>query len=355
MFAVLACSCPQDCRLRRYQKRMQGLRFLSATIIALMALPSIVFAATPPAPGKMVDLDGHKLHVNCTGKGNPTVVIENGLGDFSFDWNLVQTRVESFTRVCTYDRAGYAWSDPGPKPRTFAQLNLELHDALTKLGEHGPFVLVGHSYGGPVARNFALTYPKDVAGLVFVDAAHEGLRVPIGPKKTLRLGDDAKGVPIPAPREHLDPADIPTLRSQDLPADLKHLDPMFKVLPESQQQMQLWAQQQPSVYDAQQSETQWSGEYFAKWLASPQTGVLGDLPVVVLSRFEGGHSDSDLDIPVAQYEQERKDGQRKLARLSTNGRQIVVHSGHNMNLEAPEAITNAIRGMVDALRGNGSL
>src|SRR6476469_5307271 len=142
-----------------------------------------VFAATSAAPeplGKLVDLGGHRLHVNCTGKGSPTVVFENGLGDYSIDWALVQPQVSSFTRVCTYDRGGYAWSDPGPKPRTFSQLNLELRDALAKLGERGPFVLVGHSYGGPVVRNFALTYPRLVAGVVLVDSAFEGQRVGIG-------------------------------------------------------------------------------------------------------------------------------------------------------------------------------
>ena len=160
-------------------------------ICAIALSAGLAFAATtsePKPPGKLADLGGHRLHVNCTGKGSPTVVVENGLGDFSFDWILVQARVSRFTRICTYDRAGYAWSDPGPKPRTFAQLNLELHDALSKLGEKGPFVLVGHSYGGPVVRNFAATYPKEVAGMVLVDAAHEGLRVGLGGGKTLRLG-----------------------------------------------------------------------------------------------------------------------------------------------------------------------
>ena len=120
-------------------------------------------SSTPKPPGKLVDLGGHKLHVYCSGHGSPTVVVENGLGDFSFDWTLVQNQVSRFSRICTYDRAGYAWSDPGPKPRTFAQINLELHDALEKLGERGPYVLVGHSYGGPVMRNFAAQYPKDAA------------------------------------------------------------------------------------------------------------------------------------------------------------------------------------------------
>ena len=82
----------------------------------------------PAAPGRLVDAGGHKLHVNCSGKGGATVIIETGLGDFSFDWALVQQRVSTFARVCTYDRGGYAWSEPGPLPRTFAQLNFELRD-----------------------------------------------------------------------------------------------------------------------------------------------------------------------------------------------------------------------------------
>jgi len=328
---------------------------MHATALAIVLLPELALATTPPSPGTLVDLGGHKLHVHCTGKGSPTVVVENGLGDYSFDWILVQEKVASFTRICTYDRAGYGWSDTGPKPRTFAQINLELHDALTKLGESGPFLLVGHSYGGPVARNFALTYPQEVVGMVFVDSAHEGLRVSIGPKKTLRLGEDAKGMPIPKPREALEPSDKPGTRSEDLPPELKNLDPMFKVLPELEQQMQLWAQQQPGVYDAQQSETQWSGEYFARWLAAPQAGTLGDIPVVVLSRAEGGYTDADLDISAAQYEQERKQGQRNLTQLFGNSRQVILPCGHNMNLEAPEDVAKAIRQVVTAVRNHSKL
>lgn len=284
--------------------------YLLTLAVLVRANFGLAIDSQPVAPGKLVDLGGHRLHVNCTGNGTPTVVVENGLGDFSFDWVLVQSRVSSFTRICTYDRAGYAWSDPGPKPRTFAQLNLELRDALTSLGEHGPFVLVGHSYGGPVVRNFALTHPGEVAGIVFVDAAHEGLRVGIGGGKTIRLGADAKGVAIPKAHEHLSATDKPTLRAEDLPAELENLDPMFKTLPPEAQRMQLWAQQQPGVYDAQNSETEWSGEYFAHWLASPQAGSLGDIPVIVLSRADGGYSDGDADVPATQMEQERKDGRQ---------------------------------------------
>jgi pimeloyl-ACP methyl ester carboxylesterase len=261
----------------------------------------------PLRRGKLIDLGGHRLHVNCSGKGSPTVVIENGLGDFSFDWILVQARVAQFTRICTYDRAGYEWSDPGPKPRTFAQINLELRDALTKLGEKGPFLLVGHSYGGPVIRNFALTYPRDVAGMVQVDAAFEGMRVGIGGGKTIRLGDDAKGRSIPAAREEMKESDKPTLPKDVPPQEAQPLDPLYKALPEADQKLQLWAQSLLEMQDAEGSQMDWSGEYFGKWMKTSQAGTLGAIPLVVLTRAEGGYG-NDQDVPAAQLEKERKEG-----------------------------------------------
>lgn len=311
-------------------------------------------AFTPKPPGKLVDLGGHRLHVNCTGKGSPTVVVENGFGDFSFDWVLVQAKVAAFTRICTYDRAGYAWSDPGPKPRTFAQINLELRDALAKLGEKSPFVLVGHSYGGPVLRNFALTYAREVAGAVLVDASFEGQRVGIGGKKTMRLGDGAQGKPIPAPHEEMKSSDKPATPAGAGAPSGQPLDPMYKVLPEADRKMQLWAQALPAIEGAESSQREWSGEYFARWLAAPQAGLLGAIPLIVLTRAEGGY-DNDLDVPAAQLEKERKDGQAKLAQLSTNGKQLIVHSGHNMELEAPAEVTAAIREVVEAVRHRAKL
>jgi pimeloyl-ACP methyl ester carboxylesterase len=281
--------------------------------------------------------------------------VENGLGDFSFDWILVQSRVAHFTRICTYDRPGYAWSDPDPSPQTFAQLNSDLRDALAKLGEQGPYLLVGHSYGGPVVRNFAVTYPNDVAGMVLVDAAFEGQRVGIGGGKTIRLGEGAKGRGIPPPNLGSGTSNNPPVRAEDLPPELKTLDPMFNVLPEEARKAHLWAQQQPGVYNAQSSETDWSEEYFAKWLAAPQAGTLGSIPLIVLSRAEGGYRNGDADIPVAQLEKEYKEGQQKLVELSTNSKQVILHSGHNMNLEAPADVAAAIRKVVEAVRHRGKL
>ena len=326
---------------------------LNAVRVAIVMLVGAgCFAATPQPPGKLVDLGGHRLHVNCSGKGNPTVVVENGLGDFSFDWVLVQKKVEEFTRVCTYDRAGYAWSDPGPKPRTFAQINLELRDALAKLGEKGPFVLVGHSYGGPVIRNFALTYRHDVAAMVQVDAAFEGMRVGIGGGKTMRLGDDAKGNSIPDPREEMKASDKPSLPADMPPQGPQGLDAMYKALPKEDQERQLWAQALLEMQDAEGSQMEWSGVYFAKWIKSSQEGSLGAIPLIVLTRAEGGYG-NDQDVPAAQLEKERKDGQAMLVRLSTNSKQVIVKSGHNMEVEAPGDVAGAIRQVVDAVRKGG--
>jgi len=325
-------------------------------VIVGVALPVMANAASTPAQvGTMIDLGGHRLHMNCSGNGTPTVVVENGLGDFSFDWVLVQSQLKKITRICTYDRAGYAWSDPGPKPRTFAQINLELRDALAKLGEKGPFVLVGHSFGGPVIRNFALTYPHDVAGMVQVDAAFEGMRVGIGGGKTLRLGEDAKGRSIPAPREAMKDSDKPSLPADvAIPPELQQLDPMYKVLPEADQKLQLWAQKLLEMQDAEASQTDWSGEYFAKWLKTPQAGTLGNIPLIVLTRAEGGYG-NDQDVPAAQMERERKEGQAMLVKLSTDSKQIIVKSGHNMELEAPEEVTAAIRAVIEAVRNHEKL
>jgi len=117
--------------------------------------------------------------------------------------------------------------------------------------------------------------------------------------------------------------------------------------------MQLWAQSLPVLEDAENSQRQWSVEYFAKWLAAPQAGSLG-VPLIVLTRAEGGFG-NNLDIPAAQLEKERLEGQAMLARLSRNSRQIMVRGGHNMELESPDEVSAAIREVVEAVRRHGKV
>jgi pimeloyl-ACP methyl ester carboxylesterase len=129
-------------------------------------------AATPP-PGHLVDIGGYRLHLWCTGDGAPAVILDAGLGGTSAGWGFVQPEVARFTRVCSYDRAGMGYSDPGPSPRTARRIASELAELLARSGMPGPVVLVGESIAGFTVRVFVSDHPERAAGLVLVDASHE--------------------------------------------------------------------------------------------------------------------------------------------------------------------------------------
>src|SRR6266496_3369803 len=141
--------------------------------LSYQAIASAVDTAHYPPPGKLVDIGGYRLHINCTGTGSPTVILDAGLGGTSLDWSKVQPAVARFTRVCSYDRAGYGWSDTGPGPRTSQQIVKELHLLLVHAQISGPYLLVGHSLGGLNMRLYAYRYPQEVAGMVLLDSTSE--------------------------------------------------------------------------------------------------------------------------------------------------------------------------------------
>lgn len=123
-----------------------------------------------PAPGRLVNVGGHRLHLHCLGQGSPTVVLDHVGAGNSAQWGLIQPQLSADTRVCAYDRAGFGWSDPIPSgSRDVATEAHELHTLLNAAGEIGPFVLVGHSYGARIAKLYAATYPSLTAGLVLID------------------------------------------------------------------------------------------------------------------------------------------------------------------------------------------
>src|SRR5215217_2434687 len=123
-------------------------------------------------PGEMVDVNGQLMHINCMGEGGPTVILEAANFAMSAHWVRVQQQLAKSTRVCSYDRAGMGWSERGPEPRDARQISSELHTLLKGADTEGPYVLVGHSYGGLYARMYAARYPKQVAGVVLVDSSH---------------------------------------------------------------------------------------------------------------------------------------------------------------------------------------
>jgi len=111
------------------------------------------------------------MHIICVGQGSPTVVLDAGSGGFSAHWVRVQREVSGTTRVCAYDRAGMGWSEMGPDPRDAKQITSELHTLLGKAGIEGPYVLVGHSFGGMYMQTYAARYPDEVSGVALVDTS----------------------------------------------------------------------------------------------------------------------------------------------------------------------------------------
>src|SRR5271156_3947207 len=117
---------------------------------------------------------GRRMNMVCLGEGSPTVVFDLGLGGNLLHWQKVQQLVSAITKACFYDRAGYGYSDPSPRPLTAANVVDDLHALLAKAGITGPIVLVGHSIGGLYATLYTDTYPDQVAGLVLIDPSYAG-------------------------------------------------------------------------------------------------------------------------------------------------------------------------------------
>jgi pimeloyl-ACP methyl ester carboxylesterase len=166
-------------RVRR-QLQSRGGRWLLYPVIVVLALASIgggyqtlgeaADAKAYPMPGQLIDVDGHRLHLSCTGSGTPTVVLEPAAGEMSSNLGWIAPAVARDTRVCVYDRAGRGWSEPADSAQDGAQIATDLHTLLQRGHVPGPYVLAGHSFGGLYVLTFAARYPDEVAGMVLVDS-----------------------------------------------------------------------------------------------------------------------------------------------------------------------------------------
>jgi pimeloyl-ACP methyl ester carboxylesterase len=303
-----------------------------------------------PAPlGKLVDLGGYRLHLYCTGHGKQTVVLSAGGGDFSFDWYLVQHAVTAFARVCSYDRPGEAWSDPGPQPRTMQQEAYEVLTALRQSKERGPYVLVGHSLGGLVMRVFAARYPEATAGMVLVDATSPDTTLGFN-GKLVHMRELAESRPVP---------EVQTMKTgppQALHGDGKPPAPQNSVirapydrLPANIQRLQVWARSRPS--HAVQSDD-YLPEELNMLYQSEQTRPhpLGDRPLISII---GLRTDpAPADVAKEKWDalmQEKIDQKRDYRKLSTNS-QVVEDpiAGHHIQLDDPDTVVGAIRRVLQA-------
>jgi len=319
--------------------RISSIVMLVILILALVmvtagAIAKSNLAKKYPAPGQLVDVGGYKLHIHCTGQGSPTIILEAGQSDYSLIWAYVQPEVAKTNRVCSYDRAGYGWSDPSPRPRTAIAEVEELHTLLVNANIPGPYVLVGHSLGGMLVRVFVHNYPDEVVGIVLVDSFHE--ERPIRNPEVTRLNRDAvKQLRIFA---ILNSAGIMALAPQSIPN---------RGLPED-------------TYAQYQAITATTG-YFEMWitesLAVPESAnealtlqmtSFGNLPLIVLSAGQWDTIPSLSDAENQKLWAAFQIQQSELVALSSVSKQIIAEqSGHHIQLDQPELVINAIQEIVD--------
>jgi pimeloyl-ACP methyl ester carboxylesterase len=307
--------------------------------LSTQAIFTSLDAAKYTPPGQRVDIDGFKLHLNCTGQGSPTVILEAGIGSVATSWALVQREVAKTTRVCSYDRAGYAWSDSGPLPRTSAQISKELHLLLTKAHENGPFVLAGHSFGGLNVRMFEHFYPTDVSGLILIDSLTE---------KAL---DSKLWAPL------FSTSDSVNLLSRAV----TRLGIPRLLFPNTMLENILFLPEEKAIIKefsvATKSGLAFSDESYSMFQslteAKGQLGSIGSKPLIVIV----AEKTPDFELIAGSKEngeimkQEWIGFQKDLAMLSTNSAYLSAKdSSHMIPFEQPRIIVEAIKTMVEKIR-----
>ena len=281
-----------------------------------------------PMQGRLVDVGGRKMHIYCTGDGNPTVILDSGLGDSSLSWKKVQPEIAKFTRVCSYDRAGLGFSDPSAQPRTSKVIAEELHGLLQAASVPPPYVIVGHSMGGYNVRVYASMYRSDIVGMVLVDASH--------PDQENRFPPELKNLEGSWHRE-----------AEFITYTMPFGVPRFLGLCDND----------PTTRAA---DCNWraSREQLAEINAFPEsaaetaaTGSLGDLPLAVLSHDPDKPS-SDLPPDLARQTNEAWEKmQVDLAHLSTRGIQTIAkNSAHYIQIDRPDVVIDAVRNIVAQAR-----
>ncbi len=349
----------------------------SLAVAALLAGTSWVATARPAVlpplapqiaqdyvhPHTLVDVGGRKMNLYCRGQGRIAVIFDSGLSDWSSIWALVQPAVATRTRACTYDRAGMGYSDPSGRPSSPPNIVADLHQLLVSAGIRPPYLLVGHSLGGFNMKLYAATYRSQVAGMVLVDPSEERGHARLDPAVRARFGDAAvdKAMALDQAEYAEFLATLNACAKEAASHDLSPTSESYKSCTDpvrSPLGVDIAAERQVlqvrSAYQAAQA-SEWANSVYqrpanvtldtayANAFGAP--GALGDMPLVVLS-----HS---IDSPARPYAALDNFAQQRLheqtAALSTHGvHRIVPETHHNIEVDQPQAIIDAIEDVLDA-------
>ncbi|MBI1299959.1 alpha/beta fold hydrolase [bacterium] len=288
--------------------------------------------------GERIDIGGYRLNVHRLGQGNPAVILDTGLGVSSLLWARVLPLIGDFTTACTFDRAGYGDSDPGPRhlPRTSAQIVKEVRLLLQKVEITPPYVLVGHSFGAINMTWYALHHPGEVAGLVLVDPSHPQMfeRVPGIPSSKAMT----QGMRVVAALSRWG------VLKPFAPLLARGVFPQIKQFPPDLQQALTAMTAQPQNYAAGLREAEAGDESFRSAVSAP--GSLGDIPVIVLSAewwVTGKQTPMKQAMPALREEQ---------AKLSTRGEHRTVEGCDHSDLPIlrADAVADAVQTICQVYR-----
>jgi pimeloyl-ACP methyl ester carboxylesterase len=311
--------------------------------------PSAPISDAPFAhPSQFVSLGQRRIHLRCMGAGSPTIVLEAGLGGDSSSWVFVQPRLAASTRVCSYDRAGYYFSDPGPMPRTADADVDDLHRTLEAASIRGPFLIVGHSLGGLLVRLYAAKYPADVIGMVLLDPSLDNVEDVRSPKAS------DQGEENPLHVKCLAAAQSGTITSD---AKLKEdcIGPPDKRLSSELNAAQTDASTRVTNWETVLSEGKEmrSGRTGERVRAAPER--LENLPLVVMTKGKlTFHPDWETKV-VQEYYGRFVQRHAETAARSKRGLHLVSPSGHQMPMDVPDLVVSSVRAVLAAYRENGAV
>jgi pimeloyl-ACP methyl ester carboxylesterase len=337
-----------------------ALRAVLAALAAVLPLPISDIALAQPAPAlaedqrmlpyakpdRLVDIGGRRIHLHCMGKDSPTVILMAGISSWSVVWYKTQLEIAKSARVCAFDRASYGFSDPAPRPQYLSDTVNDLHTALKAAALPGPYVLVGHSLGGLEARWLAQQWPHDVAGMVLVDTSPAGdlLILMNQPGHKEAFGEDryvseklrcallaAQG---PLERSSPDYERCALGLPADAPAALRDVWPSFFTAQRATAQVSLVSSLLSHHYD------------------SADRLDFGDKPLVVLSADVGWNSSGPIGKFWRSYRPLWFAQHEALSRLSSRGaHRVIEQSGHEMHLDKPQAVIDAVNEVLRQLPG----
>lgn len=290
------------------------------------------------ASGKLVDIGGRKIQIDCRGKGSPTVVMESGLDALgSLSWATVHDEIAQTTRVCAYSRAGILWSDPTTDTFDSKNVAQDLHTALIKGGETAPWIMVGHSLGGPYIMMFTSLHESEVAGLVFVDASHPDQVAPL--KKIINTSLELPPSSIIEALARIGLVRIVTMRNTrpNAPSLVNQVEQAY--LPQNIGSF---------LKEVQSSE--------AAIAAAGNFRQLGDRPLVVLTAMQKRPPEELQKMGMSQAQEMQmqalwKQLQADQATWSTRSRhEIVPDASHYIQFDRPDVVIKAVREVVMDVR-----